>query len=77
MAGHPAVVAVHHEHAINVRSRPFWTLGFCTPGAETVRDIDPLRVQVSVAIDDADERLSLTLDRAGTVLETARSPAER
>jgi len=73
LVSHPAVVAFHHDHAVDVRSVPFWTLDFCTPGSETVVAEEPLRLRVDAERDG--ETLSLTLDRDGTVVATERSTA--
>lgn len=71
LLGHPDVQRFFYDHAIDVRSRPFWTLDFCAPGAETVVSTDPLRLRVDVTHDG--DTLSLTLDRAGDVVATERS----
>jgi DNA-binding transcriptional ArsR family regulator len=73
LLGHPAVLSFHFEHGVDVRSRPFWTLEFCAPGAETVVSEEPLRLRVDV--DRGGDRLSLTVDREGTVVSTERTAA--
>lgn len=67
---HPALVAFFHERGVDVRERPFWTLPFCRPGAETVVSEDPLRVRVDVDRDG--DSLSLTLDREAGVVAVDR-----
>lgn len=71
LISHPAVVDFYHECDINIRTTPFWTLEFCTPGNETVVSTDPLRLRVGIT-EESDE-LSLTLDREGTIVSTDRS----
>jgi hypothetical protein len=66
----PAVLAFYREHGVDARTVPFWTLEWWTPGAETVRSTDPLRVRVDVTHDG--ERLSLTLAGDGSTVGTAR-----
>jgi hypothetical protein len=70
---HPAVVAFYHDHGVDVRTEPFWTLDFCVPGAETVLSEDPTRLQVEAECEG--ERLSVTLTADGTVEATECSPA--
>ena len=70
LRSHPAVRGFYREHGIDVRTTPFWTLDFCTPGSETVRSTDPLRLCVDVTHDAA--CLSLTLTEDGSVVETTR-----
>ncbi|WP_135819681.1 DUF7351 domain-containing protein [Halostella litorea] len=71
LVGHPAVIGFHHDHGVDVRTVPFWTLDFCVPGSETVASEDPLRLRVET--ERAGETLSLTLDRSGEVVSTERS----
>lgn len=70
---HPAVVEFFRDHGVDVRTTPYWTLEFCSLGSETVESTNPLCVRVDVTQDD--EVLSLTLDRAGDVVETERKEA--
>lgn len=68
---HPDVIAFASAHGRDVRSTPIWELDFCTPGDETTVSTDPLRLRVDV--ERADETLSVTLDRNGSVVATDRS----
>jgi hypothetical protein len=70
LASHPSVVAFCHDHGVDVRTTPFWTLAWCRPGTETVCSEDPFRVRVDVALDG--DCLSLTVAEDGTVVETTR-----
>ncbi|WP_227132788.1 winged helix-turn-helix domain-containing protein [Halorubellus salinus] len=47
----PAVVGFHHEHGIDLRERPWWTLDHLPLGECRVVD-DPRRVHVRLALDD-------------------------
>ena len=69
--GHPAVVEFYRENGTDVRTTPFWTLEFCTPGSETVSSTNPLRLRVDVR--EEGETLSLTVDGDGSVVSTERS----
>ncbi|WP_049972865.1 DUF7351 domain-containing protein [Haladaptatus cibarius] len=69
--GHPTVRAFYYERGVDIRTTPFWTLGFCEPGGETVLSTDPLRLRIDVT-HDGDE-LSVTLDQDGTVVSTDRT----
>jgi hypothetical protein len=71
LVSHPAVSNFYYEHDVDIRTTPFWTLEFCTPGTETVLSTDPLRLCVDVIHNG--ETLSLTLDRDGAVVSTERS----
>lgn len=68
LTAHPAVRNFYYERGVDVRTTPFWTLDFYTPGGETVLSEDPLRLRVDVR--HAGETLSLTLDRDGSVVST-------
>jgi hypothetical protein len=46
----PAVVGFHHEHGIDLRDRPWWTLDHLPLGECVVTD-DPRRVQVRMELD--------------------------
>lgn len=65
---HPAVVAFYHDHGIDLRTRPPWTLDFCdaTEPVTLVSD-DPFRVRVEIRLDG--DELRLTLDEEATVVE--------
>jgi hypothetical protein len=45
----PAVIAFHHEHGIDLRERPWWTLDSVTVGAADLAE-DPRRVTIPMAI---------------------------
>lgn len=73
LLGHPAVIAFYHDHGLDVRTVPFWTLEWCEPGSETVVSTEPLRLRVDVT--EEGETLSLTVDGDGQVVSTERSDA--
>lgn len=72
LISHPAVNAFYYDHGVDIRTTPFWTVDFSTPGSETVLSTDPLRLRVEITRDG--ETLSLTLNRDGSVVSTDRSP---
>ena len=68
VATHPTVVAFLADCGVDVRRRVPWTLPFRQAGAEAVVSEDPLRLRVVVGADGADEPLSVTVDRQGSVV---------
>ncbi len=48
----PALAAFYHEHGIDLRSQPDWTLDLLVDPAVTVSQETPLRVTLSVTLDD-------------------------
>ncbi|MFC4358456.1 transcriptional regulator [Halobium salinum] len=67
----PAVVAFLADHGESVDDRPFWEFEFCIDdGDVAVASEKPFRVVVPIARDD--ETLRVTVDEAGSVVETAR-----
>ncbi|MFC6725351.1 transcriptional regulator, partial [Halobium palmae] len=67
----PTVVSFLADHGEGVDDRPFWEFGFCIDDAEVrAESEDPLRVVVPIR--RGDETLRVTVDAAGTVVETAR-----
>ncbi len=75
----PPVATFHRDHGVDLRERPYWTLGWCVgDGRATVRSTDPRRVRLSVPLDD--RRLDLTLDADLSLRDATRrssSPEER
>lgn len=71
LLSHPTVQSFYHDHGVDILSRPFWTLDWCTPGTETVISSEPLRLRVSITY--GEDALSLTVDRNGSIVETTRS----
>ena len=51
----PSVVAFHHEHGVDLRDSPWWTLEHLEIGAASVSE-DPRRVRVPMEL-DGDERV--------------------
>lgn len=66
LLSHPTVWHFYHTHGVDIRTRPFWTLEWCTPGSETVLSTDPLRLAVDIS--QGDETLRLEIERDGTVV---------
>lgn len=65
---HPAVVALYHDHGIDVRTRPLMSLDFARdPDSVTVLDEDPFRARVDVTL--GDDSVALTLDEDLNVVE--------
>jgi hypothetical protein len=57
---HPALVAHHYEHGIDLRRTPYWALDWLDSGLASVVDDDPLRVEVPVTLDG--DRRTFTFD---------------
>lgn len=58
---HPAVVAFHFDHGVDLRETPTWDLDWLEPNTATVTDEDPLRVAVPITV--ADETRRFVFDR--------------
>jgi hypothetical protein len=71
LVSHPTVWEFYHQHGVDIRTTPFWTLDFATPGSETVLSDDPLRLCVDVTCDDEIHRLEVTRD--GSIVATDSS----
>ncbi|WP_276273430.1 ArsR/SmtB family transcription factor [Haloarcula litorea] len=67
---HPAVVAFHHDHGVDVRERPPLTLSSVDTDHGVVESTDPLRARVSYEADGA--TLELVVDGDLTVVGTDR-----
>lgn len=58
---HPAVVSLFYDHGIDIRTVPYWELRhYFTEFSATVDSEDPLRISVTVPVED--DSLRLTLD---------------
>jgi hypothetical protein len=68
---HPAVVSFYHDHGVDVRERPLWSVG--SEWRETLLSEDPWAVAVSTELDD--ELLELYVDRSASVVDYRRRPA--
>ncbi|MFC6953911.1 DUF7351 domain-containing protein [Halorubellus litoreus] len=71
---HPTVTHFHHNHDIDPRTTPWWTLHWTTPGTETTLQTDPIELEVAIELDD--ETLTLTIDHDGTITDTQRTRSE-
>jgi hypothetical protein len=63
----PALAAFYHEHGINLRNRPDWTLDLLADPGVTVTQETPLRVELSVTLDD--ETRVFVFDREAELVE--------
>lgn len=67
---HPAVISFYHEHGVDIREQPFWTLEICGPDA-TVTVVsnpgDPLEFCIPIYM--VNEVLQITIDATGRVLD--------
>ncbi|WP_255195776.1 winged helix-turn-helix domain-containing protein [Halorarius litoreus] len=71
---HPAVVELYREHGFDLDSVPRWELPWLVdPSNATVVTDDPLRVTVTVAVED--NELVLTLDEGFEVVDVGRTVA--
>ena len=71
---HPAVMGFHHDHDIDLRTTPTWNLPWLAVDGGTVTDRDPLRVTVTMTLDD--ETATFTFDRDLSVVSEQRDPSE-
>lgn len=67
---HPAVVGFHYDHGVDLRETPAWDLDWLEPGLATVTQSAPLRVEVSMTLEE--ETLALTVDRSRDVIDERR-----
>jgi DNA-binding transcriptional ArsR family regulator len=72
LLSHPAVIAFHHDHGIDVRERPLWNVG--GEWRESLLSTDPWAVVVSAELDG--EVLELYVDRSLEVVDTRRIAVE-
>ena len=71
---HPAVVAFHHDHGVDVGARPLWRLPFAfAPEAVAVVERGPSRVVLTWRL--GAERLRCAVTEAGEVDEATVEPA--
>ncbi|WP_159904537.1 DUF7351 domain-containing protein [Salinirussus salinus] len=69
---HPAVVSLLHDAGIDYRSIALWQTPPELAYEETVRSLDPLRLEVTVTVDS--ETLDIVLDDDFDVVEARRGP---
>ena len=60
LLGHPAVVGFHYDHGVDLRTTRAWTLDWTRDSEPVVESHDPLRVRVTVQLDD--DTLDLVVD---------------
>lgn len=70
---HPAVVSLLHDAGIDYRSIALWRTPPELESEETIRSVDPVRLEVTVSVDD--ETLTAVLDGDFEVVETRPEPA--
>jgi hypothetical protein len=58
---HPAVVAFHYEHGIDLRKTPEWSLGWLRAGLARVVNEVPLTIELPITLDN--ETYIFTIDR--------------
>ncbi|MFD1645077.1 DUF7351 domain-containing protein [Haloarchaeobius litoreus] len=73
VAHHPAVVAYYHDHGVEMDAS-YLDMPHATGSNGTVVSENPVRIEVEVVVDDADERLVLTLDAATEVVDQRLAP---
>ena len=71
---HPAGVAFHWDHGIDVTASPTWELASQVDVAVAVLSEDPPRAEVTVTADD--ERLVAEYDENATIVSTRREAVE-
>ncbi|WP_254839585.1 DUF7351 domain-containing protein [Natronomonas marina] len=67
---HPAVISFLHGADIDLQETPLWELDWLTEARGVITGEDPIRVEVTLAIQD--DRLHLVLDGDLTVIDHAR-----
>lgn len=68
---YPEVVSFYHDHGINIHERPYWASDFWGKGNIEVVSEEPLRLHVTLSIDD--DELELLLDDNADRVETKRT----
>jgi len=68
---HPAVVSFYHDHGVDLGLETLVGMDWTDPGAETVRDRDPL--ELVLPVEHGGDRLELTVDERGEVVGVERS----
>jgi hypothetical protein len=71
---HPALVAYHWDHGVDLRGTRSWELPWLHAEHASVAGTEPFRATCTARLADADEELRLTVDRELTVLDTERVP---
>ncbi|MHB9288587.1 ArsR/SmtB family transcription factor [Halobacteriales archaeon Cl-PHB] len=70
LLSHPAIVAFHHDHDVDVREAQSWELDWCRAGTVERVVEDPAQFAVRGVLDD--ERLTLVVDASLGVVESRR-----
>ncbi|MDY6764811.1 MAG: helix-turn-helix domain-containing protein [Halobacteria archaeon] len=69
---HPAVIAFHYDHGIDLRETPVWELDWYDEPRSTVRQDDPLRVELRITLEE-ETRIFVFDDAMNLVSENAES----
>lgn len=69
LISHPLVWEFYDEHGVDVRTIPFWTLDFATPGSESVVSTEPLRLQVEITLHENCLRVDISQDGSVSALD--------
>ena len=70
---HPAVVAFHHDHGVDLRETPLWDLDWLLSDRNELVSTDPPRARVHVAL--GSDELVVDIDPDADVVEAERRPA--
>ncbi|NHN46014.1 helix-turn-helix domain-containing protein [Halostella sp. JP-L12] len=70
---HPAVVAFHYDHGVDLRETPLWELDWIVSSRHELVSTDPPRARVYVRY--GDEELAVDVDADGDVTDVKRRPA--
>jgi len=68
---HPTVVSFYHDHGVDLDLETLWGMDWAHPGAETIRQRDPYRLELTV--EHEGDHLELVVDESGSIVETERS----
>lgn len=72
---HPAVVAFHHDHGIDLRDTPLWELEWLIDERNERVSTDPPQARVYIPLND--EELVLDIDENAAVTDAERRPVSR
>ncbi|MDY6764939.1 MAG: winged helix-turn-helix domain-containing protein [Halobacteria archaeon] len=64
---YPDVISFYHDHGINIRESPYWAPDFWETGSVEIISENPLRLQVTLSVDD--DKLELLLDDNADIVE--------
>ena len=70
---HPAVVAFHHDHDVDIRETPLWELDWLVSDRNELVSSDPAHARVYISF--GDEELVVDVDADADVVDADRRPA--